>query len=112
MELIFADVCRDGGSLVADFRLTDGALMAVFLEVVGIPEPGQSRRFRHLHISNDFPASRCDPRTIVSKNSDAERHLLEALDEWLKSPLIDEEVNPKKLDRVRELRLHVLERDG
>jgi hypothetical protein len=83
MTLIEADVCRDGGSLVADFERDDGTHLSILLEVIlSRLEPGEARHFGHLHVGTDIQNS-CDPFTLVAKGSLAEAALRNDLDAWL-----------------------------
>ncbi|MEO7688174.1 MAG: hypothetical protein ABIS51_02735 [Sphingomonas sp.] len=80
--MIEADICRDGGSLVADFERDDGSRLSILLEVVlRHMESGEARHFGHLHVGTDIQNS-CDPRTMVAKGSPAEVELLNDLDAW------------------------------
>lgn len=74
LELIGADVCRDGGSIALDYRKDDGALVSVFLEVNRYLD-GEAPTYGHLHVGSEIQ-TRCDASTIVSKGSDEERALL------------------------------------
>jgi|GEM_PF-4001713 len=82
MRLIGADICRDGGSLAATFERADGSLLSIFLEVAEIPEPGEARRFLHLHVGSSIQ-NRCDPATILRRGSADEASFLSELDDWI-----------------------------
>lgn len=111
MELICADVCRDGGSLAADFRLHDGSLLSLLLEVCEAPERGEPRRFGHLHVSDNVQNT-CVKSSIISKDSAREREVVTMLDDWLSSPSVLEFVDAKPLEHVRDLRRHLMQREG
>jgi hypothetical protein len=87
MELIAAGILRDGGSLSAEFTQNDGSLVSILLEVAGFPEPGQARRFRHLHVGSTIQ-NQCDPTTIIAKGSPEESALLRKLDCWIDNQII------------------------
>jgi len=77
MKLTVADVCRDGGSIVADFELDGGAVLSLLLEVSapGYPVYG------HLHAGNEIQ-NRCNSETVVPKGSSREKDLLSMLESW------------------------------
>ena len=100
MELICADILRDGGSLVAEFKQKDGSLLSILLEVKGRPEGGKARSFRHLHVGSTIQ-NHCDPATIVAKASTEEKALLRELDNWIESQRIS-------ISRIEEWR-HLLD---
>lgn len=77
MKLISAEICRDGGSIAADFRLDDGSMLSFLLEV----SLGNTPRYGHLHVGSDIQNS-CDPSTIIPKGSARESEVLALLDAW------------------------------
>ena len=113
MTLIEADICRDGGSLVADFKREDGSYLSILLEVVlRRLEPGEPSAYGHLHVGTDIQ-NYCDPLTIVPKGSSAEIELLKDLDSWLRS-VTGEGATTKERDHhyVLKLRSALERRDG
>ncbi len=103
MELIRADIIRDGGSIVADFRQEDGALLSILLEIGSDSEPRTARRFKHLHVGPDIQNA-CTRETLVAKGSVSECELLLALDLWLAAPKLADSARLDQLAWVRELR--------
>ncbi|HEX8642932.1 MAG TPA: hypothetical protein VF702_03355 [Allosphingosinicella sp.] len=102
MKLYSADICRDGGSVAATFEDADGSLLSVLLEVAECPEPGEPRRFRHLHVASHIQNG-CDPRTVVAKGSREEVAFLSKLDAWI-AGTASSDGRPKGWHRVLELR--------
>jgi hypothetical protein len=81
LTLVSGGICRDGGSITADFQRDDGSLLSLMLEVCGVPETGEERRFRHLHVGPTIQST-CDPSTIIVKGSEQEAMLLAELNGW------------------------------
>lgn len=111
MSLIAGDILRDGGSLAVEFRLDDGSLLSVLLEVAGAPEPGEERRFKHLHVGPAIQNS-CDPGTVIVKGSEAEAALLRDMDETL--GMIGFDLRPEQkesYERLAELRRSLATRE-
>ena len=79
LELIGADICRDGGSIALDYRKEDGTLVSVLLEVNRYLD-GETPTYGHLHIGREIQ-NRCDASTIVLKGSNEERALLRDIEE-------------------------------
>lgn len=112
MTLIDADVCRDGGSLVADFKREDGSHLSILLEVVlRRLEPGEPCPYGHLHVGTNIQ-NYCDPLTIVPKGSSAEVELLNDLDSWLRSVAREGTAEERNHRYVLELRSALERRDG
>ena len=116
-ELILADVCRDGGSIVADFRRSDGSFTSIMLEVVAIPEIGEPRIFGQLRATTykEFHHETYDEwkhvaEAVVPKGSDEEAALIADVDQWLSSTTVPEDNRQKIL--VKDLRHHIPERTG
>jgi hypothetical protein len=84
-ELLNTGVYRDGGSIAVHYRRPDGAEQFVTLEVVEIPEPGEDRRFGHLHVGSTAE-NKCDLATVVSKGSEAEATLMRDLETLANDP--------------------------
>lgn len=79
LELIGADICRDGGSIAMEYRKKDGALVSVLLEVNRYLD-GETPTYGHLHIGREIQ-NRCDASTIVTKGSNEEQTLLEDIEQ-------------------------------
>lgn len=77
MKLISADVCRDGGSIAADFRLSDKSILSLLLEVSRNGYPN----YAHLHAGSEIQNT-CDERTIVPKRSQREHEIISMLNTW------------------------------
>ena len=114
MELISADVCRDGGSLAVDFRRADGTLLSMLLEVLEIPRPGEKRRFGHLHVGPTVQNA-CDPSTIVARGSAEEAELVAAFDQWARSAPVAPPSDPageRQMKYTEEFRSLLMSREG
>ncbi|WP_133854680.1 hypothetical protein [Comamonas sp. JUb58] len=81
MKLINADVCRDGGSITAEFRLADKSLLSLLLEVSSEGWP----QYAHLHAGGEIQQS-CDPSTVVARGSLREKKIIALLAKWRDSP--------------------------
>lgn len=82
MTLVAGGICRDGGSLAADFQHENGSLLSILLEVVGGDGRADGPRFGHLHAGSTIQSS-CTSSTIVEKGSEREARLLAEIDGWL-----------------------------
>jgi hypothetical protein len=109
LELLGADTCRDGGSIVMEYRQEEGVLVSVLLEVTHIPEKGEPRRFGHLHVGSKIQNT-CDVSTLVSKGSEQERSLLKDVDQLLLGT--HPNARQDSLHHLRELREHLSGRSG
>ena len=69
-------VCRDGGSLAADFYCEDGSMVSFLLEV----SSGQPK-YRHLHAGAEIQNA-CEPATLVTKGSARDIELTSLLCSW------------------------------
>ncbi len=86
MDLSSADICRDGGSIAADFRLEDGTLFSLLLEVSH--SDNRVPPYRHLHCGDKYQNT-CDPTTRITKGSAADAVIQERLSAWLGSVASD-----------------------
>ena len=82
MHLIDAGICRDGGSLVADFRLDDESLLSLMLEIAW--SPGGIRSYDHLHVG-DTIQNTCNDASLVCAGSAREAEIVRALNAWCES---------------------------
>jgi hypothetical protein len=98
MKLISADVCRDGGSIAADFRLNDGPLLSLLLEVSFKGWP----HYAHLHAGTCIQNS-CDASTIIEKGSLKEKEILSSLRKWKISSLLSEEIHVHPNEKTNHL---------
>ena len=98
MKLISADVCRDGGSIAADFRLNDGSLLSLLLEVSVKGWPYHA----HLHAGTSIQNS-CDASTIIEKGSLKEKEILSSLRKWKISSQLSEEMHIQPNERTNYL---------
>ena len=108
-ELLCCDVCRDGGSIAVDYRRPDGSYYSVSLEVVEIPEPGEPRRFGHLHVGSTTQ-NQCDLATVVPKGSEAEASLMRDLEMLANDPHLS--VSGGSIEHLHDLRRFLLTRSG
>lgn len=69
-------ICRDGGSLVADFYCEDGSILSFLLEVA-LGQP----KYRHLHAGAEIQNS-CEPASLVTKGSPRDIELTSMLRSW------------------------------
>ncbi len=79
IELETAGACRDGGSIAIDL-IKNGRRTSILLEVAY----NESREliYDHLHVGEEVQ-NRCDPETIVTKNSEQEKSVMSMVTEWL-----------------------------
>jgi hypothetical protein len=82
MELRWAEIFRDGGSLGAAF-LRDGKVWALFLKIGPWGDPGVPKHHMALRLSADESPER---GRRIARGSDAEREIFAILDAWLAAP--------------------------
>ena len=89
MRLINADVCRDGGSIAADFRLGNGSILSLLLEV----SPEGWPKYAHLHAGNTVQST-FDPNTVVAKGGRQEKEIISLLTNWRDLPPLEPDEYP------------------
>lgn len=100
VELQGAQMYRSG-SYGMEYR-KDGALVSVFLEVLGRAQGNV--KFGHLHIGSEIKSFRCDSATIVPKGSEQEQMLMRDIEELLiEGPTNDRRQSMASMKKLRDL---------
>lgn len=112
VELLEADICRDGGSYEARFLADDGEEYGLWLECSRAPAAaGLHHRWLFEYRGSLRPVS-CVP---VVAGSEQERALLLRLDAFLEAPVVriagEAPVSDHRLQRLRELRDFAVRRE-
>jgi hypothetical protein len=112
VELIEADIYRDGGSYGARFLADDGAEYGLWLERSGMPDAaGLHHRWLFEFRGPKLPDA-CVP---VVSGSDEEAAILSRLDDFLAAPSVrgtqDGPDSPYLLRRLRQLRRYICQRE-
>lgn len=82
MKLYSAEMCRDGGSLCADFQMDDGTLLSILLGISNaVPK---SHPYANLQVG-DTIQNEYDPTTVVKKGTPRDDEVKLLLEEWLHS---------------------------
>jgi len=86
VSLIAAEIYRDGGSLEARFRLSDGGFESIWLSIIPWDTPAE-KAYGPLKVSAD--AEGAENCRMISIGSEEEREVIARLRDFLRAPKVD-----------------------